>query len=258
MSALFSWINHVDTSGVTADSEELLLPASHLRDAVIQKLWRTSSATTAAFTSIFAATSVVDVLALSGATLGPADTIRHRLYNAADSLQYDSGVISCDVVSGYDFHAHVLPASEATVKKWVCNIVATSRATEGYFDVGRAWAGEAWVPAIGVAYGWHDKWEDTTDVSVGKYSGVTFVDTGAQYRTLSFNINHMLDADRIEAMEMARYTGVRRQFLAIHDTTGDVERVGMIGRRTKMSEITQKAQAIPAVYDMSFTMKQDL
>jgi hypothetical protein len=172
-------VNAVDTATViTSDSESATLPASNLMSSRYGRIWRTSAATTAYFRATFAAATSVDVLALSGCTLSSTDTVRHRLYSSdGTTVLYDSGVIACGVLPGYALHVTVLSASYSATY-WRCDVVATSRASLGYFDIARAWAGPVWTPSIGISVPWDEGWEDDADVVRAKRSGGRFVGDG--------------------------------------------------------------------------------
>jgi hypothetical protein len=255
----FSWVNAVDTAtAITSDSESATLPASNLSSSRFGRIWRTSAATTAYFRATFAAATSLDVLALSGCSLSSTDTVRHRLYSSdGTTVLYDSGVIACGVLPGYALHVHVLSASYSA-SFWRCDVVATSRASLGYFDIKRAWAGPVWTPSIGISVPWDESWQDDADVVRSKRSGARFVGDGPQYRTLNCTMGWLTAADKIQAKEMARVAGCRGQILLIPISAGDLPREAILGRIDRMQPVGQAFNSSPARYQQSFSISQDL
>jgi hypothetical protein len=252
-------VNAVDTATtITAGSEAATLPASNLASSRFGRIWRTVGATTSYFIVTFAAATSVSVLALGGCTLSATDTVRHRLYSAdGTTVLYDSGVIACGVLSQYALHVHLLGASYSA-SFWRCDIVATSRATQGYFDIARAWAGPMWTPTIGISLPWSESWEDGGEVIRAKRSGGTFVGDGPQYRTVEVVLKWMSEADRAQAEDMARAVGTRSQVLLIPLESGTIPRQAILGRFARMQPIVQTQLCFPACYEQSFNIIQDL
>lgn len=254
MPAIFSWENRIDGATLSAGSETTNLTAQNLADHRIQKCWRSLDLTTS-FTATFPE-QTVGILALAGCTLADTDDIRHRLYDEGNNLLYDTTVDS-DIVDGYGLHVHTLDA-EYDVAKWVCDITATSRSAEGFFDIGRAWAGPIWEPGISWSLGWSDGWNDTTPVRRGRFSGASFIGQGVQFRTINFTLDFLSAADRIQGMDLARLAGMRNQLLFVPDVNSDWARLGMIGRFTQVPRISQPLDVTPVAYTQIFEIQQDL
>lgn len=254
----FAWRNRIDTAIISADSAATTLPVSNLLNTRPGRVWRTQ-ATTAYFMAVFDAVYSIDVLALSGCTLDAADTVRHRLYDAGGSVLYDSTAEACGVLEGNALHVKAL-AQAYSAKSWRCDIVATSRATQGYFDIKRAFASQRWKPAIGMTRPWESGWSDDADKVRSKRSGGVFVGDGGRYRTLNVQLGWMEQAEAISyAQVMAYEAGVRGQVLCIPDETSPyIPAEAIFGRMERVQPVRQTKDTVPPVYEQSFTIQQDL
>lgn len=256
--SIFSWENALDTASFTASSEAATLPASNLATFRKGRVWR-SLATSSYFIANFAATTNVEILALAGCTLSETDQIRHRLYsntNGTGSLLLDV-TVDADVFDGYGIHLNVLGASYSALS-WRCDITATSRAAQGYFDIARGWAAPVWNPAIGISYPWDESWNDDADNVRGGRSGALFVGDGAQYRSANVTLEFMSEADKVQAKELARIAGRRSQALIIPNTVGDPAREAILGHLDRIQPVRCSIPTAPAVYEQSFSIIQDL
>ena len=269
----FSWVNAVDLSTIVAGSESSTLLAANLASPKTARLWRANTNSTY-FTSTFLTAQSVAILALATgrdsydsalqswvAQLAAADTVRHRLYDAATgtgTLLYDSGVISCGVLQGYGLHVHTPASIVASVKSWRCDIVATSRASYGFFDITRAWAGTKWRPAVGIDHGWSEAWADGAQVSRGVFSGGVFPGDGPRFRVLDCSLGFMGDTDKLQAKDLTRLVGLRKQVLLVPDQDGDVYREAILGRLASIGRATEARMTAPPVYQQPFSIIQDL
>jgi hypothetical protein len=244
-----AWVNAVDTATFTAGSAADSLPVENLASARYGRVWR-SLATTSYFVATFAAVTAIDILALGAATLGAADSIRHRLYDAAGVSLLDV-TVSAGVLPGHALHVYTLAAS-VNAKSWRCDITATSRATNGYFDIGRAWAAPKWRPTYGVSFGWDETWQDDANNVRGKISGALFTGDGAQYRTVNVTLNYMNETNKVQAKELSRLTGRRSQVLLVPNQNGDVPREAILGRVDKMQAAKNIPGASPPRYAKVF------
>jgi hypothetical protein len=251
----FSWVNAVDDATFTAGSAADGLPVENLASSRYGRVWR-SLATTSYFIATFEAVTAIDMLALGMATLGAADSIRHRLYDAAGVSLLDV-TVSAGVLPGHALHIYTLAAS-LNAKSWRCDITATSRASDGYFDIGRAWAAPKWRPTYGVSFGWDESWQDDANNVRGKISGALFAGDGAQYRTVNVTLNYMGESDKAQAKELSRLTGRRSQVLLVPNQSGDVPREAILGRVDKMQPAKNMTGGGTAKYSQSFSIVQDL
>lgn len=259
MQPMFSHIDRVLDGALSASSEAATLPATNLADKRIGKVWR-SLVTTASFDVDFLSAYSIRALGIFGATLSSTDTVRHRLsavsVGAGELL--DTGAIACGVIADYNQHLHILAAA-VTARYWRCDIVATSRAAEGYFDVGRAWAGSVWAPERGFTLGWQDGWRDTSRVTRAMRSGAVFTDVGVMYREMRVSFDMLSEADRTAAKALDAYAGRNGQILFIPDAdSANINIEAILGRMKDTSPISQPSDAFPAVYSKSYDIEQDL
>lgn len=257
MGALFAWDNLIDTAALSANHAAGNCPVTNLADPIVQKPWRSLDASSAAFTAIFSTPTVLDFLLIAGCTLSDTDTVQHKLWDASNSLIYNSGAIASGIAEGYGLHFHLLSELTAAAK-WECTIDASSREADGFFDVGRAWAGTSWQPTIGVDVGYSAGWDDKADTIRAQMSGVNFTGDGAQFRRLDFTLSNMDSDDRAEAMEMARVAGKRGQRVFVPDTSGDWAKEAIVGRILEMSPVSEPTESYPARYAQTFRLEQDL
>jgi hypothetical protein len=250
-----SWVNAVDTSTFKAASAADSLPVENLATPRYGRVWR-SLLTTSWFTVTFAAVTQIDIVALAAATLGAADSVRHRLFDAAGATLLDV-TVSAGVLPGYALHVYTLAAS-INAASWRCDITATSRVSNGYFDIGRAWAGPKWRPAVGIDFGWDETWNDDANNMRGKISGALFVGDGALYRSANVNLGFMGDTDKAQAKELSRLSGRRSQVLIVPDQDGDVPREAILGRIDKMQPEKNLPGYVPPLYSQAFSLIQDL
>lgn len=260
MTSAFSWVNHVDRSGAsfTAGDQSPGLPVTNLADRIIQKVFRSGSSYSTNFTIDFGASVSVRLLGLFGCTLtAGTDTVRHRLSNVSSGAgeAYDSGVVDCGVDQNYGVNAALINA-DVTARYWRCDVVANSRSSNFSFDIGRAWAGQVWVPGIGFSVGWGQGFVDTTDVTRARHSGVTFPSEGSVYRKLDFTFDNLLAADRDQALTLDRVAGKRSQIVFLPSTTDMT--TPLIGRMAELSQVMQPTSAVPARFSKRYTIEQDL
>jgi hypothetical protein len=254
VSALLSWLNAVDSAAMSAGSEATNMRSYNLGNPVRQRAWR-SLATTSWFEAVFLADVTPAIMALAGCTLSAGDSIRHRLYDSGGIVIHDE-TVDAGIAEGYGQHIY-LPPSGLTASKWRCDIVATSRATVGYFDIGRAWLAPAWLPSIGPAVGIGGGWDSTAQTSRAPLSGVTFPGNGAAFRTTTFSLDFMSDDDRDQALKVMRYAGTSEQVLWVPDTDGDMAREAIIGKFTSMTQPRIAVLTFPRTYSQDFTVQED-
>lgn len=252
---LFGYINAVDEASLLAGSEASSMRAYNLADPILQRRWR-SLETTSYFEAIFSETTSVDFLALAGCTLGKFDSVTHRLYDESGVLALEV-TVDANVADGYGIHFLQL-AETVSAARWRCDIIASSRETEGYFDIGRAWAGPAFFPSNGISPGYSNGWLDSADPGIAKYSGVSFTGPGAQRRAIEFSLDYMTEDDADAATDMMLACGVRKQVFFIPFTGGKWPRQAILGKFINPQLITEPVVTFPATYSQHFRIEQDL
>ena len=247
---LLSYQNWVDLTAATiaAGSQVVTLPAINLANSQVFQRWRTSGTVSSNFTVDFGAAKTVGVLAIAqpqDATMFAAtDTVRHRLdaVTAGAGALLDTGAISCGIVDGYGLHVYVL-ASPVSARYWRCDINAVSLTTQGYFDVGRAWAGPAITPSRNFGYGWSDQWVDESVVSIAARSGVEYIDPRARRRIVKATWPFLTATEgRNTVKELLRSAGARNQLLFVPDSAAStIQTDAILGRLSGPVPIAQVA-----------------
>lgn len=237
-----SYINRADAGTVTASDAVTGLAADNVQTPVVAKRWRVTS-TTPWLEVDFGSAVEIGALALvfPRDTSFPtgADTVRHRLsaVAAGDGELLDTGAQAIGTVEGYGVHVHLLSAA-VDAQYWRVDLSAPSLSTQGFIDLGRAWAGPAWVPELNMDYGWRRAWADSSALAEAEKSGAQYVRAGAQRRTVEVAFGFMTEDDAEEAEEMQRLAGLNGQALVIPkpDKAG---RTALVGRMRQVVPIGQ-------------------
>lgn len=236
-----SYENLVDaySTVLTASTSAGDLTVSNLADPRVGRRWRAVS-TTPYVTVDFGADVSIDVVALvfPRDVANPSGTITHTFDadggTAGAGVAHDSTAISIGSVDGYGYHVY-FPGETITARYWQFNIALDAGT---YIDVGRAWAGEAWVPFRNIDYGWSEQWSDISVVTQSRRSGAEFVDTRPRQRAFSFGFSSLEQADALLAREMQRLAGVSGQVLCVIDPDSPAK-LSILGRASKVNPITQ-------------------
>lgn len=253
---LFGYKNAVDTAALSAGSEAGSMRSYNLADPVVQKKWR-ALGSSSFFLAQFLNVSDVAFLVLAGATLGAADTIRHRLYDVSNIAVVDI-TVPAGVVAGYGLHFLRLDTPAIGITKWQCDIDAPSRSAAGYFEIGRAVCGPSFEPKNGISEGFGFGSTDEGDAGKSKYSGITFPGPGAQRRFREFDLDFMDedDAAACEAMMMA--CGTRNQVFFTPFYDADPARQGIFGKFVNQQPITESNKTAPPTYSQKFRIEEEL
>lgn len=253
---VFSWVNHVDSSALSTPAQAATLPVTNLAEPIAGKVWRSLGSTNNYFDCDFGAAKPVQILALAGLNIGAADTVRHQLsaVSAGSAELYDSGAIT-GVNPNYDYLFTLLTAA-VNARYWRCSINAASLAAQGYFDVGRAWAGPIWQPASNFSYGWGETWADDSRVTSSQKSGADYIDHGPRRRIIDVSFARFSAADQAQAKELDRVAGINGQVLFIpNPDSANRNTEGLIGRMTSVTPILQPNFSI---YSKNYSIRQSL
>ncbi|AWK85019.1 hypothetical protein [Azospirillum thermophilum] len=187
------------------------------------------------------------------ATTGPALSLDFTI----GSYREWQADIGSGIVAGYGLHAHVLPAA-VQARYWQADIAAPSlAAVPGYLDLGRLWVGPAWRPSNNFDFEWTDAWDDLSEVTEVRRSGLDFVDRGPRRRVLTFAFRALSEPEAKVAMkELGRLAGTSGQVLFIQEPGGPYQGYeAIIGRLVEVSPITQPNFAL---YERVFQIRQSL
>jgi hypothetical protein len=261
---LFSYTNYADTGVYTAGDQVSTLPVSNLADRRVQKVWRSGTSYATWFGIDFGDSVGIGILGLFGCTLFSTDTVRHRLSNVAlgNGEILDTGAVASGISDGYDQTLKVLGSggTNTTARYWRCDINAISRSfVEGYFDIGRAWAGPVWQPSVGISLNWSEAWDDTSQIERSPVSGATFVQGGVSPRGMSVQFDYLSEDDKANALYIDRTVGTRGQLLFVPDETSTtLNAQAILGRQTRIARISQPTDTYPVVYSKAYDLQQDL
>lgn len=220
MTLALSWTNHVDAAGVgfAAGSQVASLPAANLADPVVARPWQTSASVDSHVEIDFGAGRPVQVLALAGLqAMAATDTIRARLSNVAAGAGelLDTGVAAGGVRDGYAIWSYVL--AEPVEARWLrFDIAAPSLAAQGFFRVGRAWAGPAFRPQHDFRFGAEIGWRTGSRLSRASRSGTAYADNRFRRRYVRLALDALAEAEALDdLLEMQRLAGLTGQVLLV-------------------------------------------
>lgn len=229
---IFSWLNWVDAAlaSIEADAEAGDLVAENLRERQGYKVWRTEGLsegdTDAGFDVDFGTAREIGVLALvfprsndpnlydQADEFAATDTVRHRLsaLSAGGDDVYDSGVVQSGVLAGYGYHAVTFDEA-VTARYWRVDLDAISRASLGYVDMVRIWAGPTFVPGVGFSFGDNTGWSSDSAVTRASRGVAEFADSIEPVRTWSFQLDGLTGAEFEDMLEFERRVAASGQFL---------------------------------------------
>ena len=229
-----NWVDAPTTTFAAAVEASESLAATNLAQRQIYKVWRTDGMsagnTDASVVIDFGQVRAVQALALAWPRnndpdlydevpdIASDDTVRHRLdaVTAGAGALYDSGVVATGALPGYAVHAIKLDAP-VSARYWQIDLDAPSRATPGYLDLARAWAGPIVTPRIGFSYGDGAIWESDSIVAKASRGASDFVETVDSLRSWNMQLDWVDDAERNAWFEFERLMTAAGQFLAVRD-----------------------------------------
>lgn len=253
---VFSWLNYVDCGALSTPAQAATLPVTNLAEPITGKVWRSLGSTSNYFDCDFGSAKYIQLLALAGLNIGTTDTVRHQLsaISAGGAELYDSGAIT-GVNVNYDYLFTFLNAT-VNARYWRCTINAASLNAQGYFDVGRAWAGPIWQPASNFSYGWGETWADASRITESSKSGAEYVDRGPRRRIVDVSFARLSAADQAQAKELDRVAGINGQVLFIPNPDSANKNIeGLIGR---IASVTPILQPNVNIYSKSYSIRQSL
>lgn len=135
-----------------------------------------------------------------------------------------------DEYMGHPFMAPLLLNQSYSTRYMTVEIDDTTN-PDGYIQIGRVFAGEAFDPEYGPAYGLKQGWKDASKVETND-SGAPFVDQRRCLRTVSFDLPYVGLDDSAILYEFQRRSGTTREVMYIPDKTDyqECQRYGFVGR----------------------------
>lgn len=270
---ILSAINWADYAAVAASAEVPTLPVSNLLDPVLARPWRVTGTTTATVTLTWGSPVTLDLVALAGinrdkiqrldrvarlAVDTSADSWRVIARNSAGVSLYDSGTVAQNYrpevgVAVLRFGGPVLVSSLALT------VTYASTTADGYFDLGRLWAGQGRQLTSNISYGWSRTLTDNSKVTTAPLSGVEQIDERYQRRKLSFTCDWLTVAEAaIFRDEIERVAGTARQLLCLPEPAGDLARDAVIGRLTEVSPLNEPQFVMGRAFSKAFELMESL
>jgi hypothetical protein len=191
--------------------------------------------------------------------MASTDTIRNELSAITPAAHdvYDSGTAAGGWAKGYGVSTKVLTAAVAA-RYWTCTLAAPSLSSvPGFLDIGRLWAGPAFIPSLNFDYGWSDTWVDGSQRTDVARSGGAFFDMMWKRRELVIALRGLNNQESKDTYkELQRIAGKSGQVLVIPEPGSIYDPTqAIIGRMKEVSPITQVNFAL---YEATFTVTQDL
>ncbi|MGB0694932.1 MAG: hypothetical protein ACPGOY_04735 [Rhodospirillaceae bacterium] len=226
MSGFISYINHVDNATVTGSATLGSLVPSTVQSTIIGEVTRLDG-TTGQLMVDFGADQPVQALGLAmppdGVVMDASDSIRWRLSSSAMGAGevYDSGAVASGMSERYGIAGVLLPA-EVTARYLQVDFNAPSLATQNHLDIGRLWAGPAFVPVMGMEapLAWRSASGDSPEVRQGARSLIQFADQGVSARELEPVWPVLSEAEGDAALAFAEAVTTREQFFLSTRNTG--------------------------------------
>lgn len=253
-----SWVNHIDGSATVLSASQTAgdLSISNVADPVVGKRWRTTTLT-AYGQADFGANKTIGIVCLRfprDTAFPTAGTVTHRFDadggTAGAGATLNSGALAIGTTEGYGYHVYKLStAISARYWRWTFNVTGVS-----FVDVGRAWAGEWFVPTYDIAFGYGDEWGDLSGISASRRSGAEFIDAGPRQRLFAFGLNALSESERNSIREMQRIAGVSQQILFCKDTTAPTKET-VLGRLGNSTPILHPNLPI---FTKAFTVRESL
>lgn len=158
-----------------------------------------------------------------------------------------------DEYMGHPFMAPLLLNQSYSTRYMTVEIDDTTN-PDGYIQIGRVFAGEAFDPEYGPAYGLKQGWKDASKVETND-SGAPFVDQRRCLRTVSFDLPYVGLDDSAILYEFQRRSGTTREVMYIPDKTDyqECQRYGFVGR---MPDIQPQSYNYYRAKSLSITLEE--
>ncbi|MBP0493035.1 hypothetical protein [Roseomonas indoligenes] len=214
--AVIAWRNAAEAAGVSlsASSEASGLGVQSLLTPTIGEVWRsnTGGAVTHSVGLDLGTQVPLRLFGIGaprdGVLPGTGAAWRVRLSNVGigSSEVLNRGSLSLDLRRGVV--GLLLPA--ALTARYV-QFSFSGVAGDPYLQLGRIWAGDALVPAKGIAFGWQRGVGDAGTIERAPVSGVSNAQRGATYRTLDFDLAYLTEDEAFALDDAGLALGTTRQ-----------------------------------------------
>jgi len=277
------WNNRTDSGTLSGGSWLASLPLTNLQNRQVQKVARSSNATTAAtqFTIDLSQPRAIGVVALvvhniivSGKVrITASDTAGFTVtpYNSGwldvwpsgmvpqSLLEWEDdnfwlGTLSANARAGYQSpFIHLLPSSQ-NLRYWKVEIDDASNG-DGYVQIGRLFMSSVWRPSGNYSYGAGLGYTDPTPIDTS-LSGAEFFDVRSRYRVFNFELQYIETNEAYAyALELQRLSGNSGEVLVVPDASDAANQPyrAFVGRLLQMGEITQPQ---PTTFSARFQIKE--
>lgn len=246
-------------TSLTASTTAGSLAVTNLLTDIKSEVWRSTS-TTASITVTWTALQQLAFVGLPFCNLTPTATVRVRLYSdtAGTTLVLDTGTVLAAQVQMFGYADFGMPAfgvnnfgygggnyaevwfTPTNARRLVVDIVDSSN-TSGYIEAARLVCGNYWSPTYNVSY-------ESIRLSMAEMTkhersdaGNLHSDRGPLYKTLTFNLQYMPEADRDYLWRITRGNGMTRAvYVSLSPESSNVKEEKMFqvyGKLSRQSEI---------------------
>lgn len=226
--------NRVTGATVTSNSERTGNAASNAATAQPSQVWRSASATTAAYLQVdFGSSVAIGAIAAINTNVTSAGTIRYRLSDNADmsSPGYDSTALASGTAIEYRLAVRVLTS---TITRRYLR-VDFSDATLTFVDCGKLWAGPVFKPTYNYSFGVQRIGQDMSRRFQSE-DGNDYVLRGTYRRGVQFTLPAVTTAEWETSLEsLIRLSGLNDDVLVCLDSaSSNLGRDSYIGLMDEM------------------------
>ncbi len=280
-----AWQNRTDEGTLSGGSWIAALPLTNLQNQQVQKVARSTNATTAStqFSINLGQARAIGVVALVVHNIGVSGKVRitgasnsgftSPEYQSAWMNVWPSGIIpqelleweddnfwlgtmSAEQRAGYQSpFIHILPTVQ-TLRYWKVEINDTTN-TAGYIQIGRLFMARGWRPDVNYSYGASLKYNDPS-VTETSLSGAEYFDVRSKYRVMNLTLRYMSSTEAYSyALELQRLSGTTAEVLVVPDSDDVAQQPlrSYVGRLRQTQPVTQPELS---TYAVSFEIKEKL
>lgn len=254
--ALFLSSRWIDGATVTASSTRGLLAASHVQNYRPDKVWRATGCAAEWLAWDYGHPNyALEALVIAGHNLSAAATLQYRLANTESDVTaapaVDTGVVSAWPASGkptdpdWPSYFSLLFEVNPTGYRYGRLDIADPTNPDGYVQIGRLFAGPAFVPAVNVDISWSLGLAAPGEAVVSPFGRTFLDDRGPASRIMQMSFSAMSQSELLrEMLELERYCGIARDFAFCLDPAATTDFHKSAGQFR--FESLQAGQSLPA------------
>lgn len=279
-----AWQNRTDDGTLSGGSWLSSLPLVNLQNRQVQKVARSTNATTAStqFQIDLSTARNIGVVALVGHNISVTGQVRISCSDTATftTTQYTSGwvdvwpagvvpmaslnwedtnfwlgTLSDEQRKGFQSPYILRLASAQIARYWKVEISDVNN-TDGYLQVGRLFMAAGWTPSINYTYGAALGYQDPTPVDTS-LSGAEYFDVRPKYRVMDLGFDYLGQTDAYGyVLEMQRVAGVSGELLVMPDGGADASQRPIISFVGRLRQMGATSQTKPNAYSVKFEIKE--